>query len=511
MHRSLLLRFPPQSPAHWALEFLRQQEGPVHLVGGCVRDLLLSRPTKDLDVLVQADGARLARRLADHAGGAFVMLDAERDMGRAILTGSDGKPFEVDCASWRADNLAGDLQLRDFTINALAVPVAEGGVPVLDVTGGLEDLDRGLVRVTSSQALADDPLRGLRAVRLASELAAKGFRLEGETAHLARQHAPDLIICASERIRDEMVRILAASQPGRWLRLMSDLGQLAVVLPEVEALRGVAQSPPHHWDVWEHTLAVMDRAAWQDEWLAGTAVVTDPADQHLAESLQHSRPLLAAHFSHGESAARSRAMMLRWAALSHDWGKPASQSTVPPSNGGPARIQFLGHETISAELAALALRRLRFNDAEVRRVAKIVAGHMRPLHLAQSEVLTRRAVFRYYRSLEDAGVDVAWLSLADFRAAAGPEVDESAWLQLLVVVRRLLEDYFQRPRQAVRPQPIVDGRDLMQALSLPSGRLIGWLLDEIAEAQAAGEIETSQEALEYASQLLAEGPSFSVP
>lgn len=506
MHTSLHLRFPPQSPVHVLLDVLRQQEEPVYLVGGCVRDLLLGRPTKDLDVLVQSHGARLARRLADSSGGAFVMLDAERDVGRAILTGPDGKTFEVDCASWRSHSLAADLQLRDFTINALAVQVAPDTAPVIDVTGGLEDLDRGLVRVTSNLALADDPLRGLRAVRLAAELADRDFRLESGTAALVRRHAPDLATCAAERIRDELVRILASRQPARWLRQMSELGQLAVVLPEAEALRDVAQSPPHRWDAFEHTLAVLDRVAWQEEWLAGTAVAADRVDEYLDEALRSSQPYLTAHFSQGESAVRTRATMLRWSALSHDWGKPACQAALPGSAGKPARMRFLGHETTGAQLTALALRRLRFNDAETRRVPRIVAGHMRPLQLAQGAALSRRAVFRYYRALQDAGVDVAWLSLADFWATAGPDVDESAWLQLLAVVTRLLEDYFRRPGQAVRPQPLVNGHDLMKALDLPPGRLIGWLLDEIVEAQAAGEIVTVHQALERALDLLAQGP-----
>ena len=157
---------------------------------------------------------------------------------------------------------------------------------------------------------------------------------------------------------------------------------------------------------------------------------------------------------------------------------------------------------MSAELASAALRRLRFSEAEVRWVTTMVAGHMRPHHLAAAGQPTRRAVYRYYHGLGAAGVDTALLSLADLRATGGPEQSLAGWQRQLDLVARLLDDYFNRPLEAVRPAPLIDGYELQAALGLRPGRQIGQLLDAVAEAQAAGELDGREQALAYAAQMV---------
>ena len=485
------------------LAFLRNQPPPVYLVGGSVRDLLLGRPSHDLDLAVPADAIGLARRLADALGGAFFPLDTERDAGRAIVYDPAGQPWHVDCAAWRAETLAGDLSLRDFTVNALAVDVHQPIGGLVDVVGGLDDLQRRLLRVASERSLPDDPLRGLRAVRLAAELASLGFRLEANTAQQLREHAPRLAECSIERVRDELARLLQADQPEDWLQLLVDLGQLAVVLPEVDILRGVSQTLPHHWDVFEHTRRVVGYIAWLQAWLAGRATADGASwpEQALDEALAGQRSALAGHLAEAANAGRSRNHILRWAALCHDLGKPATRS-VEIMASGQSRVRFLGHERAGAGLAESLLRRLRFSEAEVQWVKMIVAQHLRPLELAAAaQAPSRRAVFRYFRDAGPAGVDVALLSLADQRATSGPDLSQQEWQQLLAVVERLLADYFD---QRVNSQaPLVNGRDLMTSLHIEPGRTVGRLLAEINEAQAAGDLHTRQEALDYAAALLA--------
>jgi poly(A) polymerase/tRNA nucleotidyltransferase (CCA-adding enzyme) len=148
------------------------------------------------------------------------------------------------------------------------------------------------------------------------------------------------------------------------------------------------------------------------------------------------------------------------------------------------------------------LRRLRFSEAEVRWVTTIVAGHMRPHHLAAAGQPSRRAVYRYFRDLGASGVDTALLSLADLRATGDPDQDLSGWQRQLDLVVRLLDDYFNRPQEAVRPVPWVDGHDLQAVLGLRPGRLVGQLLEALAEAQAAGELHSRDQALAYAAQMV---------
>ncbi len=421
--------------AQQALAYCCRQTESALLVGGSVRDLLLGRETHDVDLVVPNQGMALARRLADVFGGAFVAIDSERDIGRAVLANPTKQPTIVDVAAWRADSLEEDLLLRDFTINALAVPLTETAT-VIDVTGGLADLDQRLLRVTSPHSFEDDPLRMLRAVRLLAELAPWGFRLDAGTAEQIRRRAPSLTSCSAERIRDELVRILACGQPDSWLRLLSDLALLPVVLPELDALRGVSQSYPHRWDVFEHTIRTVAHTAWLQAWLRSEVTPIATADAFIGEALSPYRERLAAHFAQDEGDwLHNSAHLLRWAALCHDWGKAETRSVGLDSGNGELHIQFLGHERRGAELTQHALRRLRFNEVAVRRTSAIVAHHMRPLLLASgAQPPSARAVFRYYRDLDDAGVDVAVLSLSDLSATTGSEPGSVDWQRALSLV-----------------------------------------------------------------------------
>jgi len=494
-------RFPAASPLGRALAWLQARPGPVYLVGGTVRDLLLGRPTHDIDVALSAGAMALARELADDLGGAFYPLDAGRDTGRAVLASPERDAAHVDSAALRAGSLEADLRLRDFTIDALALDLTRPGASVIDVAGGLDDLDRRLVRLASDHALQDDPVRCLRAVRLAAELRPWGFRLEDITSEQVRENAPLLAQVSAERVRDELLRILAAAEPDRWLRSLAELDMLPVVLPEAEALRGLAQSPPHRWDVFEHTAEALSRIAWLQAWLAGRADLTGPAEEALDGALAPFRPALLAHFAQSESAGRDRGELLRWAALCHDWGKPLSR-TEEAQPDGAIRQRFFGHEQASAELTEARLRQLRFSEAEVRRATLIVAQHMRPHHLVLAgKAPSRRAVFRYFRATRDAGVDVALLSLADLWATQAPARAFERWQAHLALVARLLDDYFNR-QETVAPPPLIGGRDLLAHFDLRPGPLIGRLLAETVEAQAAGELHTRDEALAYVTSLL---------
>ena len=186
--------------------------------------------------------------------------------------------------------------------------------------------------------------------------------------------------------------------------------------------------------------------------------------------------------------------LLRLGALFHDIGKAETQ-TVEPDD----RIRFLGHEQAGAKLTGSVLHRLCLSNQAVAHVKKIVAGHMRPLHLANSgQAVSRRAVFRYFRDTAVAGVDIAVLSLADHLATYNGTGPQPRWQALLTVVTQLCYHYFERHDETVAPPPLLDGRALMQALSLPPGPEVGRLLRLIQEAQAVGELQTAEAAIEFA-------------
>src|SRR6185503_16981993 len=204
----------------------------------------------------------LARRLADGLGAAFVALDEERGVARIVWERA-GRRLEVDVADFRAADLEGDLRARDLTVNALAMPLAEACrdghlPPIVDPWGGCRDLREGVVRLLSAAVLEDDPLRTMRAVRVAAQLQ---FRLDEQSARWIAAAAPRLATTAPERVRDELWKCITAPAPAATLRRLDELGLLAVVVPEAAAARGVTQSSPHREDVWEHTLTGVEQTA----------------------------------------------------------------------------------------------------------------------------------------------------------------------------------------------------------------------------------------------------------
>lgn len=460
---------------------------PVHLVGGVVRDALLGRASHDIDLVVAQDAIPLTYWLADRLRLPAYALDAERDVGRIVAR---DETTTLDIARYRGPTFEDDLRGRDFTINALALPAgARTADAIIDRHGGLDDLRAGRIRIIHRDSIADDPVRALRAARFATQL---DFALTPETAEAARAALPALLAHTSaERVRDELTKLLSAGAPHLGVALLDELGLLAGVLPEVAALHDVAQSPPHHEAVLAHTLSVLRYLAAVEALLDG-----EPPDETaewmgaIATLLAPYRAALRTHLERVVEGGIDGRALLRWGALYHDTGKRETR-TVDETG----RIRFLGHDEAGATLTATRLNRLNCGNAAIRHARDIVAGHMRPLYLAtERRAPSRRAIYRYFRALHGAGLDVALLSLADHLATYDGAGGESEWEALLAVVGALFTAYFDAPHEAVAPPRLLTGRDIMELLGQPPGHEIGRLLALLEEAQAAGEVTTREQA-----------------
>jgi len=480
---------------------LQTQSQPVYLVGGAVRDALLGRISHDLDFVVPANAVKLAFQVADALGVPAYVLDRERDTGRVILP---EEHTSLDFARFRGGDLAADLRDRDLTINAIALPAtATSSAGLIDPHNGQADLAAGQVRIIHERSLLDDPVRCLRAVRLAHSL---DFKLTPETKTAVRAAAPHLNQVSVERIRDELLKLLETAVPYQAVADLANLGLLAEILPDIVALTTVEQSTPHHEPVFAHTLSVL---RWLT--LVESAIKNEPqraqstprgkkksfapsASFAVKKILEPYAEQIQAQWQEEVDGGVNGRLLLRLGALFHDVGKAETQTIEP---GG--RIRFLGHEKAGADLTGRVLRRLSLSNEAIATVKKIVAGHMRPLHLANSGgKLSRRAVYRYFRATAVSGINIALLSLADHLATYNGTGPDEQWQVLLKVVGKLCYHYFERREETVMPPPLVDGRTLMQALNLASGPEVGRLLRLIQEAQAAGELETAESAIEFA-------------
>jgi tRNA nucleotidyltransferase/poly(A) polymerase len=446
------------------------------LVGGAVRDRLLGRGTgeEDLDIAIHGDARAAARRLARATRGAAFELSDQFGGWRVV---GPGAKWQVDLTPLVGGSLDNDLAARDLTVNAMAEPLTGG--EIVDPHGGRADLAARVLRMVSPNAFAADPLRTLRAARLASELR---FTVEPATAEAVRAHAAGLDGVAAERVFAELKRIVMSDLAVDGMLLMDDLRLTPVVLPELTALHGVEQNRYHHRDVHGHTLEVLE---------AVIALERDPGGilgDDLAEPV-HS--LLSEPLADG----LTRAGGLRLGALLHDAAKPRTR--VELADG---RIGFPHHDAEGAELTRETLTRLRASERLRAHVAALTRHHLRLGFLVHQMPLDRRSVYRYLRDCDPVAADVTLLSVADRLATRGRNADE-AIARHIVLARQLLADAL-AVRSAAPERPIVRGDELAGALGIAPGPRLGELLEAVAEARFAGEVSTRDEAVALARSLL---------
>lgn len=476
-------------------------EQEVYLVGGAVRDLLLGRLSPDFDFVVPSNGIPLARRVANKLNADYTTLDDERNTGRVIVTESNTTRIFLDFASYRGDTLEADLRARDFTINALAYDLRNN--TIIDPLEGGVDLRAKRIRASTQTSFTDDPVRILRGIRLAAAL---GFQIEKETRDLMKQAASQVGHVSPERLRDELFKILEGPKPDASIRALEMLGVLNHLMPELLEMKGVEQTSPHVYDVWTHTLAVLGEL----ENILNALRVGYPADETkdlftglLAMRLGRYREQFAKHFAESLNTDRSVRALLFFAALYHDASKPQTK-TFEEKTG---RIRFFDHDIQGAELAARRARAFNLSNDEIQRLQAIIKNHMR-IHFHASRLEgekkspSRRAIYRFFRDSDGAGVELVLLSLADLRGTRANTLSQETWSAYLDVCRIFLENYWEKPEEAVAPPRLLNGDDLMRELDLRPGPVIGDLLEAIRERQAMGKIATQEQAIEYAREWL---------
>jgi putative nucleotidyltransferase with HDIG domain len=473
----------------------------IYLVGGAVRDLLLSRPSPDLDFALPANGISLARTIANALHADFIPLDDERDTGRVIFTDESGTRIFLDFAVYRGADLIEDLRARDFTINAIAYNLRDE--TIIDPTEGGKDLRAKTLRACSPTSLSDDPVRILRAIRQA---AAFDLHIEKNTRELMKQSADQLGRISPERLRDEIFKILKGLKPDTCVRALEMLGVLPYLMPELSAMKGVEQSEPHVFEVWTHTLAVLD---YLDQIISALRVgynaekTNDMFTGLLGLRLGRYREQIAKHFTESLNIDRSLRSLLFFAALYHDVSKPETK-TVEESG----RTRFFDHDVKGAEIAAERLRFFNTSNDEIERVQTIIKNHMR-IHFfvdrlqKEKQSPSRKAIYRFFRDSGKAGIDLVLLGLADLRATRAHALTIELWTSYLEVARILLENYFEKPEEIISPPRLLNGNLLMKELGIKPSPMVGQLLESIREEQAAGKIENSEQALAFAREEIA--------
>jgi putative nucleotidyltransferase with HDIG domain len=443
---------PDHADQEHILKLLRSAVGPAEcwIVGGAVRDRLRGGvEVTDFDLVVAGDVRDAARRLARAGHGTAFALSGEFGAWRVVARPGS---WRADISPLHGERIEDDLGQRDFTVNAMAEPLAGGDL--LDPLGGAHDLELGRLRLAARGSLERDPLRAMRLVRLACEL---DLQPDAPAIEAARHVAPRLADVAAERVYGELQRILASERAPDGIRLLGEVGLTAVVLPELDALGGIGQSPYHHLDVFDAATAVAVRAL---------------LDEPLADDM-------------------SRGLAMRFAALMHDIAKPATRTVAPDG-----RVGFPSHDALGAQLARAILARLRAAATVQSYVAELTRHHLRLGFLVHRRPLSRAELYGYLDACGGVAADVTLLSVADRLATRGAHARESidAHLELS---REVIGEALRWHAEG-HPRPPLRGDELAAALGIEAGPLLGELLAALTEAQFTGAVATHADAVAFA-------------
>jgi len=474
------------------LDYDYDQGNNLFIAGGPVRDWLLERPVKDIDIVMANKALSVSKDMATASSGAFVMLDESFQVARVFAEG-----FSFDFSSYRghAKTVEEDLAHRDFTINAMAVslkkimphlrqtsqglicPKKELLSMLIDPFGGVKDLEKRLIKALARDNLENDPLRLLRAFRFKAVL---GFEIERSTLVWIKELAHELTRCAPERIGSELDKIMASCRAGQTLSHLYDSGLLSSIIPETKVMEGVEQPGFHHLDVLGH---LFEAVSSMDK------LVEDPCIKFDHCSL----------LKDWLKSNQEKISWLKWAAFMHDFGKPAQKAQREDG-----RVTFYEHDKAGAQMVKDVARRLRWSRAKQKFVSTLVRLHMRPFHLLNDLRRSGPSKRAMRRLLDETGPDypaLFLLAMADSMAGCGPMKPQGLDGEIALLFDKIHSFYLKSLKPVENNPPLLRGHDVMKALDIGPGPLVGEALQAIREAQIEGKVLTREDALDLLKRL----------
>jgi len=448
-----------------------------YLVGGAIRNFFLDQDNTDFDFAVSKNALKTARIFAKKVHGAFVLLDEEHGCARVVRK-ENGRLLTFDLADFRAHDLRGDLSHRDFTINTLAVDIDDMAAGqdlrhvLVDIKNGVKDLAAQKIKMVSSKAFVEDPLRLVRAFSLRAVF---DFVIEPKTLLRIKKDKDLLSQVARERVRDELFKILSSPRAFVTLKAMHKAGLLEKIIPQISLMYHLPQGGYHHLSLMEHSLETVRQL-----------------EKICVEMRQE--PQIKAYLDKPLVSGRSREALMKLAALLHDIGKPQTHRKEK------GKTTFHGHEHVGRGMIRPIVKMLKMSSAERHVVEDLVLYHLRPGYLSNFKDPTPRAIFRYFRDTQEEAVSVLLLSLADQRSTLGPLTTKADLVHHEKIIRKLLAQHFSKTQEK-KPVRLITGYDLIKKLKLSPSPEFKKILAAVEEQQALGKVATAQEALAFAGRM----------
>lgn len=422
----------------------------VYIAGDVLRDYLLNRDIKAIDLVVEKDGLSIAQRFSQEQGGELLSQGKKQELVRVVLK---DKNLSVNIVNMQGRSILEHLGHKDFTINALACKVNQDGTfdidQIIDPFGGREDLKHKKICMIHRNTFQEAPLNMLRAVGLMAEL---GFDLEEDTAEAIRNEGISLKNLSPEEISYELFRLLNCKETHYYLNIMDKhLNLLNIIFPEIEPMKEVGQCKYHVVDAWTHSLYTLN--------MVETIIYAEGYfESHLKKAYEeHTQQLL--------SKDHTRLQLIKLAALFHDIGKPSARWVDETG-----RVRFKGHEITGMEIAADIAERLRFSQEEKQFLCKIVKEHMWPLNLYKQKNASSKGIYDLFEILGEETLDVLLVSLADIiatRKLLHPYEDMGVYK---AYIESLANDYLTRYKGLMDTSNLLRDKDIWQQISSPEDR-----------------------------------------
>ncbi|OGS43846.1 MAG: hypothetical protein A2539_06250 [Elusimicrobia bacterium RIFOXYD2_FULL_34_15] len=456
------------------LKYLKTKEN-IWIVGGYIRDLYFNKISEDMDFVTDGNTQKVAQTFAEKVKGKFIILDDFNKIYRVII---NGKTF--DFSKMQGKNIIEDLTRRDFTINAIAIPITQPvptsrdyALPVTDLIDpydGRVDIKNKVIRCIEEKNFVDDPLRVLRAYRFAGQL---NFKIEPKTEKFIKKYAKYIKKVSVERISYELNLIMGLSDSHSIILKMHNSKLLDYIFPELIPTRHTARCYYPKMGLLGHcfdSLKVLEKFY----------------KNNFKNIFPRFNKKIMMHLDGNISRTVKRKTILKYAVLLHDIGKPGSAEKIGD------RLRFFGHEDVGSKMIDKIGKRLRFSNDEIKYIKKVIQNHMRLGNLTSAKEVTDKAVWRFFKDLGEDGIDQIVLSICD--AYTYPPSNIRTLHR--IVGNKLLNKYFYK-KEKILPVKLLNGNEIMKILKIEQGPEVGQLLKKLEESQVTKEVKTREEAIKF--------------